>query len=382
MKSRGFYAQSKIGEMVSRGRIFSDYRLPISKENIQPASYEARIGNEVYVNDRADRFSENQGEKRKLTDGFILEPGFVYRVRYIERLNLSPEERGFSNPKSRSGRAGINVRLIADDCPEAYDVIPAGYRGPISAEITCRRGRTKIAPYMPLNQIRFANAPFEEIQFSAKDIIDYILKYRARPNPTIGVLENRQRVPLVNMIFDREGNEAPLDKIDFCGNAIVLHYSNSFPNDAGVVSYVAKKTKKILDIRKGKTNRLERFFKPISLDGIKSDEFVVDPSEFFLSSSAEILHCPPDLLMVTRPIDPRYGDVKGDHAGFIDPRWFGTITFEPIVYENVPFVFRTWQPMMGVLVSPVIGKVFDEYGKNQRNFHYGQVGVKAGPFYS
>lgn len=381
-RDKGFYAESKIKELIDEGRIFpNDSRKSISYDNIQPASFEPRIGSEIYVTDVIDRQVEGAGKKETINDGYVLKKGHVYRARLLERLNLPADVGALVNPKSRMGRAGLNVRLIADDAPDAYDKIPFGYKGPISIELTSRAFDYVIAPGMVFNQIRFMNAPLEKIQFSDTDILKYIVAYRQRETPGEATLSNGGGISLVSFLFDNQGNEAPLDKLKFNGDTLLLHNSNNFSNTEGIVAYRSKLNwSKPLDLR-NRSNNWKDFFEPVHRDSIENDLFIARPGEFFLNSSAEILHCPDDLIMATTPFDPKYGDMKGDHAGFIDPGFVGTLTFEPVVYESAPFALRTWIPMMGLKVAPLIGEVERKYGKDRGNAHFAQVGVKLGPFF-
>ncbi len=379
---KGFFAESKIRELINDGRIFpKDPKMSINEENIQPASFEPRISDEVFVCEVIDRHKES-GKKEKIHDGYILKKGFAYRIRLVERLNLPANVGALVNPKSRMGRIGLNVRLIADDAPDSYDRIPFGYKGPISVELTSRAFDYVIKPGMVFNQIRFMNAPLEEIQFSEEDIRAYMVVYRQRHIVPLEKLENGKEVPLVSILYDKNGNEAPLDKVCIMGDSLVLHNSNSHSNPKGIVAYRSKQNvSKPLDLR-GKNNNWKDFFEPVYEKDMVEDRLIAKPGEFFLNSSAEILHCPEDLIMATVPFDPKYGDMKGDHAGFIDPYFFGTLTFEPVVYESLPFVLRTWTPMMGLKIAPIVGSVTKKYGKEKVNAHFAQVGVKLGPFFN
>lgn len=375
MGEKGFYAYSMIKDLVDKGALFSsDPSKSIREENIQPASYEPRLSNRIYVSDIIDP-SLRGAKVEDLYDGFVLRRDKCYTIPLIERLALPSDTGGIANPKSRSGRAGLNVRLFAEGAG-CYDHIPFGYSGPLFLEITSRAFDYIVSPEIVLNQIRFANASMEELQLSGEQMKKYLSKYRIRDNPRKVDMVGMGERGLVSFVYDFNGEEIQMDKIDFSGDSLVLHHSNTSPNDSGIVAYRAKKNSgKPFDLR-GKVNNASDFFEPVYDE---EGEMVATPHEFFLSSSAEILHCPEDLIMVTRPFDPRYGDMKGDHAGFIDPGFFGTLTFEPVVYESLPMRFREGQAMMGLRLAPLIGESDKKYGEN--NVHQGQMGVKLGPFF-
>ncbi|NKB16662.1 MAG: 2'-deoxycytidine 5'-triphosphate deaminase, partial [Sphingomonadales bacterium] len=67
--------------------------------------------------------------------------GCVYLVELAERLRLPADVAGAANPKSSTGRIDVFVRLVIDSANGrrvAFDEIPAGYDGPLYAEISPR----------------------------------------------------------------------------------------------------------------------------------------------------------------------------------------------------------------------------------------------------
>jgi dCTP deaminase len=72
-----------------------------------------------------------------LLDGAVLECGCVYIVKLLENVSLTDNLSGIANPKSSTGRLDVFTRLIVDGAQEFEDV-PAGYKGPLYAEISPR----------------------------------------------------------------------------------------------------------------------------------------------------------------------------------------------------------------------------------------------------
>ena len=88
-----------------------------------------------------------------LDDGAVLERGCVYLVELCERLDLPTNIIGAANPKSSTGRIDVFVRLVTD-YGAAFDEIPAGYKGPLYAEISPRTFSIFVRAGSSLNQLR------------------------------------------------------------------------------------------------------------------------------------------------------------------------------------------------------------------------------------
>ncbi|MEQ1576054.1 MAG: 2'-deoxycytidine 5'-triphosphate deaminase, partial [Hyphomicrobium sp.] len=117
---------------------------PAGSGQLQPASIDLRLGPKAY-RVRAS-FLPGPGAKVagklidlklheiSLEDGAVLETGCVYIVPLLESLALPAGIAASTNPKSSTGRLDVFTRVIADGV-SAFDQIPAGYRGPLYAEI-------------------------------------------------------------------------------------------------------------------------------------------------------------------------------------------------------------------------------------------------------
>src|SRR5215831_16792975 len=113
----------------------------------QPASLDLRLGPVAYrvrasflpgedatVAEKIQQFALHEVD---LTRGAVLEKDCVYVVPLLERLQLSSRIAAAANPKSSTGRLDIFTRLIVDR-GRAFDEVPAGYQGPLYAEIVPR----------------------------------------------------------------------------------------------------------------------------------------------------------------------------------------------------------------------------------------------------
>jgi len=158
----GVLPNQSISEMISAGQITGSP--DIIAPQIQPASLDLRLGNTAWrvrasflagggrtVTDRLGEFEMHQID---LTAGAVLEKGCVYVVPLMESLALPDGITAVANAKSSTGRLDLLTRVIADNGTE-FDRIPAGYIGPLYAEICPRSFSVLVRPGMRLNQIRF-----------------------------------------------------------------------------------------------------------------------------------------------------------------------------------------------------------------------------------
>ena len=94
-----------------------------------------------------------------LAAGAVLEKGCVYLVPLMERLALPARaDGGGQRQKSSTGRLDLLTRTITDGGTE-FDRIPAGYAGPLYAEICPRSFSVLVRPGMRLNQLRLRAGP-------------------------------------------------------------------------------------------------------------------------------------------------------------------------------------------------------------------------------
>ena len=137
--------------------------LPVDADQIQPASLDLRLGHRALrmrasflpgVGRSVESRAELAMHEMSLEGGAVLERGCVYLVPLLEGLALPADVHAAANAKSSTGRVDLLTRLITDGGTE-FDRIPAGYRGPLWAEICPRSFSVLVRPGMRLNQVRF-----------------------------------------------------------------------------------------------------------------------------------------------------------------------------------------------------------------------------------
>src|SRR6201990_3178978 len=141
--ANGILPDRMIAAMADAGLILPAY--PFVESQIQPASLDLRLGDVAYRVRAsflpgpgatvAERIDELKLHEIDLTDGAVLETNCVYIVPLLESLALPPEIVASANPKSSTGRLDVFTRVIADGT-RRFDMIGAGYHGPLYAEIS------------------------------------------------------------------------------------------------------------------------------------------------------------------------------------------------------------------------------------------------------
>jgi dCTP deaminase len=199
----------------------------------------------------------------------------------MEALDLPADVTAVCNAKSSTGRVDCLTRVIADGGTE-FDRIPAGYTGPLYAEICPRSFSVLVRPGMRLNQVRFRAG---QAVLSDEDL-------RAR----------HEKTPLVS-------GEALID--DGLGFSVDLG-----PGPGGLVGYRAKPHSGVIDL-----DRIGHYDPAEFWDRLETDEgrLILDPGAFYILVSREAVTIPPDCAAEMAPYLAMVGEFRVHYAGFFDP---------------------------------------------------------------
>jgi len=327
----GILPSQAIAKLIESGGITASQAIP--KGQIQPASLDLRLG-PIAHRVRASflpgsgatvmaRIEQLGMHSMDLTDGAVLERGCVYIVPLLESLDLPKGISGAANPKSSTGRLDIFTRMIADGVPE-FDRVPAGYTGPLYAEISPRTFSVVAREGDRLNQLRFR-----------------------RGNPPASDSEMRA-------LHDRDTLVHGVEDADIArGVAISVDLSGKNGND-GLVGYRAKHHSAVIDLAKiGHYDHLE-FWEPIFVGAGREGgankaktTIILNPDDFYILVSAEPVSVPPDYAAELVPYDALVGEFRVHYAGFFDPgfgytgvRRKGTRAVLEVRSRDVPFVLE------------------------------------------
>ncbi len=330
-RNSGLLPSQEIRALVTAGAIAGVE--PIGEDQIQPASLDLRLdavahrvrasflpGSGATVLQRIDEFGMHRFE---LGSGAVLEKGCVYIVPLMESLNLKGRLSGFANPKSSTGRLDVFTRLIADH-GAVFDQVPAGYRGPLYAEISPRTFSIVVRRGSRLSQLR--------LRRGSAETGDSMLKRLQRE---------------VRVVDAAEG-AADIDQ----GIAVTVDLSNGI--GGGIVGWRARHHTGLIDLNLIDHYEVRDFWEPVRAD--TDGAVVLNPGDFYILASKEAVTVPPDHAAEMRAYDTRVGEFRVHYAGFFDPGFgfaatggTGSRAVLEIRSFEVPFVLRDGQ-LVGRLV--------------------------------
>lgn len=333
---------TQIAALFDDGAIAADK--PLDDDQIQPASLDLRLGDVAWrvrasflpgkdsrVTDKLERFSLHQID---LTQGAVLETGCVYIVPVLERFELPDNISASANPKSSTGRLDIFTRVIADRAQQ-FDMVPAGYQGPLYIEISPRTFPIVARTGSRLSQIRFRTG-------------DAILNQDA-----LLALHDAQ-----TLVAAEQPN------IDHRGIAMSIDLTGD-END--LVGYRGKRHTGVVDVDKKAACDVLDYWEPIYNRG--SRDIVLDPDEFYILVSREAVHVPPDYAAEMVPFDPLVGEFRVHYAGFFDPGFghaaaggAGARAVLEVRSHEVPFILEHGQ---------IVGRLVYEHMQERPNALYG-----------
>jgi dCTP deaminase len=303
---------------------------PMAPGQLQPASVDLRLGPKA-LRVRAS-FLPGPGKKvsDKLTNltlheidlekGAVLETGCVYIVPLLESLALPASIAASANPKSSTGRLDVFTRVIADGVA-AFDQIPAGYKGPLYAEICPQTFPIVARKGSKLTQLRFRTGnPREDDAALAKLHAKSTLVSGGKADIADGIALS------VDLVGDK----------------------------AGLVGYRAKRHTGVVDVDAPGSCAVADYWEPIHVRGAK--RLILDPDQFYILASKEAVHIPPTHAAEMMPFNPLVGEFRVHYAGFMDPGFghaaaggVGSRVVLEVRSHKVPFILEDGQ-IIGRLV--------------------------------
>lgn len=286
----GVLASQQIKALIDEKAIVA--RTAHADGQVQPASLDLRLGARAWRvrasflagagRSVASRLEEFEMHQIDFTPGAVLEKGCVYVVELQESLALPDHIQAVANAKSSTGRLDLLTRAITDG-GEEFDRIPAGYKGPLYAEICPRSFSVLVRPGMRLNQIRFRDGHAELGDEALRALHDDI--------------------PLV------DSGEPVID--DGLGFSVDLR-----PASGDLVGYRAKPHTGIIDLDKLGHYAPEDYWEEVRS---KTGQIVLDPGAFYILVSNEAVCIPPDYAAEMAPYLAMVGEFRVHYAGFFDP---------------------------------------------------------------
>lgn len=285
----GVLPDSAIRTMIDASQIFA--ASDVTTAQIQPASLDLRLGKRAYrvrasflvtggatVAERLKTFTMHEID---LEGGAVLEKGCVYVVPLMENLALPDTISAVANAKSSTGRLDLLTRTITDGGVE-FDRIPAGYTGPLYAEICPRSFSVLVRPGMRLNQVRFRSGH--------TTLSDEALR---KLHADVGLVSGDALIS------------------DGLGFSVDLR-----PQDSTLVGYRAKPHTGVIDLDNIAGYAPADFWEEVHSD---NGRIILDPGAFYILVSREAVTIPPNNAAEMAPYLAMVGEFRVHYAGFFDP---------------------------------------------------------------
>ncbi len=318
-------------------------------DQVQPASLDLRLGRVAHRvrasflagpgRSVSDRLADFEMHRMTLDDGAVLEKGCVYVVPLMEALALPADVSAVANAKSSTGRVDCLTRVIADDGTE-FDRIPAGYAGPLFAEICPCSFSVLVRPGLRLNQIRFrrGEAVLEDAELARR----------------------HAESPLVT-----GGDGALID--DGLGFSVDLT-----PGPSGLVGYRAKPHAGVIDLTAAGAHAIADFWEELRAE---RGHVILDPGAFYILVSREAVSIPPDCAAEMAPYLAMVGEFRVHYAGFFDPGFGHGVPARGVLEvrcHEAPFVLEHGQ-VVGRLVYERMAELPERlYGAGIASNYQGQ----------
>jgi dCTP deaminase len=299
----GILPSQVIKELIRSREIFA--LCEVTPDQIQPASLDLRLGAKAHrvrasflpgpERSVAETTAEFSLHEIDLSQGAVLETGCVYIAQLEEQLALSGAIAGWANPKSSIGRLDVFVRLITDFAAE-FDRVPAGYKGPLYAEISPQTFSILARRGSRLNQLRLG-----------------------RGSPATSDAKLRAVHEEIGLVGDRPGDK-PGDKPGskkVKKGALGLTVDLAGERASGLVGFRAKRHTALVDIDRVGVYEPAEFWDPIP--ATLARRLILDPNEFYILASREAVKVPPDYAAEMAAYDTQVGEFRAHYAGFFDP---------------------------------------------------------------
>ena len=371
-KIAGVLSSQEILELIHKNVITSENG--IEKDLIQPASIDLRLGIKAWRvpasflpgkgNKVSSRLKDLAMHEFSLIDGAVLECGCVYIVKLLENVSLTDNLTGIANPKSSTGRLDVFTRLIVDGAME-FEEVPAGYQGPLYAEISPRTFSVLVRTGSRLNQLRLKRGQ----SFTSDKEMEILQEH-------VGLVRYQDNINLL----DKIKNGVPLS-VDLIG-------------ENGLIGYKARKHSMLIDIDKPNHYKRELFWEKITVEDLlyqggdyknknNQGSLILSPDAFYILASKEYVSVPSKYAAEMRAYDTKVGEFRAHYAGFFDPG-FGltelgaskTKAVLEVRSHDVPFLIEQDQTVCRLVYEPMANVPSILYGEAGNSNNYQAQGLK------
>lgn len=326
--------------------------LPFEPDQIQPASIDLRLGRRAWRvrasflpgagRSVAQRLADFAMHEIDLGAGAVLETGCVYVIELMEQLSLPADVSGVANAKSSTGRLDLFTRVITDRGVE-FDRVPAGYAGPLYAEINPRTFSVLARAGARLTQLR--------LRRGAASLSDAALGTMQRDMALVS-------------------GEALID------GGVAFSVDLSAP-EGRPCGWRARPHSALIDLDRINHYDPAEFWDPVRPD--RTGSLILDPGAFYILVSREAVHVPPDVAAEMAPYMAVAGEFRVHYAGFFDPGFghgpaggSGARGVLEVRCHEAPFALEHGQVVGRLVYEPMLERPDILYGRDVPSNYQGQ----------
>nr|AIA17845.1 2'-deoxycytidine 5'-triphosphate deaminase (DCD) [uncultured bacterium]AIA18094.1 2'-deoxycytidine 5'-triphosphate deaminase (DCD) [uncultured bacterium] len=305
-ETSGVLASHQLTDLIRGSTPLITSDVGITDDQIQPASLDLTLGNRVYgipasvlprpgqkVSELIDQHLQYPFTLEEGHRGF-LPKGNTFIVPLRERLALPPGFWAKFSPKSSTGRTDTFVRILAEGV-HRFDFVPAGYEGPLYAEITPLSFPVYIKPGLSLIQMRVRTG-----------------------DPCLSSDKVAIRQAKEGIFFSQAGEPIAPSALDMQEYGVYMHVDLERP----VVGFVARSfVQEAISLSEMDKYDPALYWEPIPRP--KNGEIVIAPGSFYLLATKERVRIPSDWCGDIPPYDATIGEFRSHYAGFFDPGFGG-----------------------------------------------------------
>jgi dCTP deaminase len=325
-KENGVLSSQEIFDLINKNIIYSDQE--IDKEIIQPASIDLRLGVKAW----------------RVPASFL--PGKGNRV------------------SNRLKSLAMHEFSLVDGAQEFEDV-PAGYEGPLYAEISPRTFSVLVRTGSKMNQLRLRRG----LSITSDKEMEILQEH-------VGLVRSQDAENLP----DKIKNGVPLS-VDLIG-------------ENGLIGYKARKHSMLIDVDKPNFYKKEFFWEKITTEdlvsqsysskkGLNAGALILSPDAFYILASKEYVSVPSNYAAEMRAYDTKVGEFRAHYAGFFDPGFglneLGAAQTKAVLEvrsHDVPFLIEQGQTVCRLVYEPMASVPKHLYGEVVGTSNYQAQGLK------
>jgi dCTP deaminase len=335
--SPGVLAKSQVERLFETGAITFNV---FDKPDIDGSSFDLHLGRTAWQLTSGGRPATRELAKLKAKSSgihpgsdavgeyFLFEKKQIYLVELDHHLNLPPNINGRATGKSSIGRLDVITRLLTDNSSE-YDIVEAGYSGPLYLLILPQTFSIKVRPGTSLNQLRLFSGPPHSSVITHLLIRDFGTPFWYVSHPTrSGEYRSWEE------LFPEHGKL-------LTGDPSLFDLTVDLSDPDCHYIFMATETADLdpVDLRKGKNSHdPTRYFTKASIEAEGGTHSVVlEQGSFYIMKSKERLYIPHDVAVEIIAISERVGDIRIHYAGFAHP---GFGRYQDSAKRGTPLIFE------------------------------------------